>query len=416
MVPSQLGGSTPAGVVSCCVVSGNGIFIFFIFCFLFCLLVAAFVVRVKVQDSPKGKITISTLAKMSGVSRATVSRVLNDHASVNEEARAKVMAAVKQSGYCRSLPRNRIALRFTQVTIISDEHTPFVEGSYLDIILRVLRDEAEHLGVSCNFVGRDLALDRKRLAEVLSKAQAVIMVGSDNLELIAQVKSYQLPTVIFNGSDPKMELNSLSPDSENGMMLLGNYLIAHGHTKACILNAHIKHAMRERSYGFAHAFDEAGVPFDRARQIIDLCAIAPLVDPSGVLYHQLMSRQAGVDFGASKMLPYLLDHNYFEGMTAIACVCDATAISLIKELQSRGIKVPEDISVTGFDDIVLASMMSPALTTIHIDFQNMAKTAFSMLIRSASGSFPMPLRAYSAVTIKERASVRNLNLAHANSN
>ena len=363
------------------------------------------------QDSPKGKITISTLAKMSGVSRATVSRVLNDHASVNEEARAKVMAAVKQSGYCRSLPRTRIALRFTQVTIISDEHTPFVEGSYLDIILRVLRDEAEHLGVSCNFVGRDLALDRTRLAEVLSKAQAVIMVGSDNLELLNQVKSYQLPTVIFNGSDPKMEVNSLSPDSENGMMMLGQYLIARGHTKACILNAHIKHAMRERSYGFAHAFDDAGIPFDHSRQIIDLCAIAPLVDPTGQLYQQLMSRQAGVDFGAAKMLPYLIDHNYFEGMTAIACVCDATAISVIKAFQERGIKVPEDISVTGFDDIVLSSMITPALTTIHIDFQNMAKTAFSMLIRSASGSFPMPIRAYSAVTIKERASVRQLKLA-----
>lgn len=392
--------------MSVCVVRGH-----FSFFWLGTCSVAARFVRVKVQDSPKGKITISTLAKMSGVSRATVSRVLNDHASVNEEARAKVMAAVKQSGYCRSLPRTRIALRFTQVTIISDEHTPFVEGSYLDIILRVLRDEAEHLGVSCNFVGRDLALDRTRLAEVLSKAQAVIMVGSDNLELLNQVKSYQLPTVIFNGSDPKMEVNSLSPDSENGMMMLGQYLIARGHTKACILNAHIKHAMRERSYGFAHAFDDAGIPFDHSRQIIDLCAIAPLVDSTGQLYQQLMSRQAGVDFGAAKMLPYLIDHNYFEGMTAIACVCDATAISVIKAFQERGIKIPEDISVTGFDDIVLSSMMTPALTTIHIDFQNMAKTAFSMLIRSASGSFPMPIRAYSAVTIKERASVRQLKLA-----
>ncbi len=360
------------------------------------------------QDIPKGKITISTLAEMSGVSRATVSRVLNDHASVNNEAREKVMAAVKASGYCRALPRTRIAMRFNQVTIISDEHTPFVEGSYLDAILRVLRDEAEHLGISCNFVGRDLALERKRLDEILSRAQAVIVVGSDNLELINQIKLYELPTVIFNGSDPQMELNSLTPDSENGMMLLGNYLMERGHTKACILNAHIKHAMRERSYGFARAFDEAGVPFDRKRQIIDLCAIAPLVDPSGALYHSLMSRQGGVDFGAAKMLPYLIDHHYFDGMTAIACVCDATAISVIKALQERGIKVPEDISVTGFDDIVLSSMMTPALTTIHIDFQNMAKTAFSMLIRSASGSFPMPVRAYTAVTIKERASVRNL--------
>lgn len=364
--------------------------------------------RDKVPEQAKGKITISTLAQMSGVSRATVSRVLNDHASVNAEAREKVMAAVKASGYCRTLPRQRIALRFNQVTIISDEHTPFVEGSYLDVILRVLRDEGEHLGISCNFVGRDLALDRKRLAEILAQAQAVIVVGSDNLELINQIKQYDLPTIIFNGSDPKMELNSLCPDSENGMMLMGNYLMAQGHTKACILNAHIKHAMRERSYGFARAFDEAGVPFNRNRQIIDLCEIAPKVDPTGELYHNLMSRQGGVDFGASKMLPYLLDHNYFEGMTAIACVCDATAISLIKALQERGLRVPDDISVTGFDDIVLASMMTPALTTIHIDFQNMAKTAFSMLIRSASGSLPMPVRAYSAVSIKERASVRNL--------
>lgn len=167
--------------------------------------------------------------------------------------------------------------------------------------------------------------------------------------------------------------------------------------------------MWQRTNGFQRAFEMRHIPFDPNKQIIDLRHIAPLVDPSGSLLTQLLERRACVDFGASKMLPYLIEHGYFDNVTAVACVCDATAISLIKALQQYGYSVPGDISVTGFDDIVLASMMSPSLTTVHLNFKAIAQSAFKILLHAASNNMPLPIRVLSKVTICERESVHPIN-------
>ena len=103
----------------------------------------------------RGKVTVSLLAEMSGVSRATVSRVLNEHESVNEEARAKVLAAIKATGYSKHRTQIKISLRFTKVTIMCDEHGSAFEGSYFDTVLRCLHEEGQRLGIQCEFIGRD---------------------------------------------------------------------------------------------------------------------------------------------------------------------------------------------------------------------------------------------------------------------
>lgn len=144
------------------------------------------------------------------------------------------------------------------------------------------------------------------------------------------------------------------------------------------------------------------MPFDAKRQIIDLCDIAPLVDPSGKLYNTLISRNAGVDFGASKMLPYLLEHHYFDEFTAIACDCEGIATSLINELKAHNIPLPERFAITGFDDVILGSMVSPAMPTISGDFNSIAHTVFDNLIRTASGALQVSTRALTAVSICER--------------
>lgn len=360
------------------------------------------------SSSPR-KVTVTMLSEMSGFSRATVSRVLNDNSSVHPAAREKILQAIRETGYTRVKPRVKMDVNFSKVTIVIDDLNPYIEGSYLDTVLRALRDEAESLGITCQYMNQEVINNPLELDHQLRETEAVLMIGLDNPLLLEEFKKYNIPTVIVNGSDPKMECSSISPDNEMGGFMLANYLIDKGHINSCFLNAHIKHSLWERSDGFRRAFEMRGLPFDSQRQLIDICKIAPQVDPSGKLYESLMKRRGGNDFGVSLVIDYLIQNHYFDDITAIACVCDTAAISVMKGLKDAGIKIPEDISVTGFDDIAIASMTTPALTTVSYDFHNIAKLAFSILIRISSGTLTTPLRSSARVTLMERQSVCNRN-------
>lgn len=360
---------------------------------------------------PRGKVTVSLLAEMSGVSRATVSRVLNEHESVNEEARAKVLAAIKATGYSKHRTQIKISLRFTKVTIMCDEHGSAFEGSYFDTVLRCLHEEGQRLGIQCEFIGRDQMSVTSRLSAILAGSEAIIILGSDSPEILHLVKRFKMPTVLINGIDPSMKICTIAPDAEISFYNIANYLMDHGHQRVALLTAHVKHTMWERASGFVRAFKLRGIPFDMNRQVIDLCDIANVADPSGQTLELLQTRRYGTDFCAARLLPYLIDHSYFDGYSAVACICDSTAMSLIRALKERGISVPHDISVTGYDDISLASMMTPALTTVNPDYKNLAKAAFNNLIRIAGGSVPMIIRANTATSIIERGSVATIRRA-----
>lgn len=355
------------------------------------------------------KVTVTMLSEMSGVSRATVSRVLNDNSSVHPAAREKVLKAVRETGYTRVKPRVKMDVNFTMVSIVIDDINPYIEGSYLDTVLRALRDEAEILGITCEYINHDVVNNHDELERQLKEAEAVLMIGMDNPMLLEEFKKFNLPAVIVNGSDPKMEFSSISPDNEMGGFMLANYLIDKGHINSCFINAHIKHALWERSDGFRRAFEMRGLPFNPQKQIIDVCKIAPLVDPSGKLYEDITKRRGGNDFGISRVIGYLIENNYFDDITGIACVCDSAALSVMKGLKDAGFKIPDDFSITGFDDVAIASMTSPALTTMSYDFHNIARLAFSILVRVASDNLNIPLRSNAKVTLIERQSVLNRN-------
>lgn len=358
----------------------------------------------KIERKGSGKTTVTTLAKMANVSRATVSRVLNNNQAVDPEVRTRVLEAVRNTGY-QHTPRLRPPERLSRICVVSDEFNPFLEGSYLETFLRSISEETDHLNIRCEFVGRDKIADQEYFTQSLHNSDGILMLGMDSPELLAQVMSFNKPTVIVNGCDPKMQVSSVAPDSELGMFMLGEYLIEQGHTNACIINAHIKHTMWQRTCGFQRAFAMHGLEFNEEKQVIDLCKVAHLVDPSGKLLHQIRSRMAGVDFGLQHVADFLITNHYFDDITAVACVCDASAICLIKAFNRHGIRVPEDISVTGFDDIVLSSLISPPLTTIHIDFHQMTSIALNMLSQIKSGTSPQYVRTLTAVTLKQRSSV-----------
>lgn len=367
----------------------------------------------------KRKVTVSMLAKMCGISNATVSRVLNNNRAVNKETRKKVFEAIAKTGYeykkaNLTSPNGNVAttskaLAFSQVTVICDNFSmASAYDDYVDTTLRSIRDEAEHVNVTCDFCGQEEIYDQEKFQQILDHSQALILFGLNNFDMYHKVKQSGLPAVIINGLDPFMEISSVSPDNEIGMFNLGNYLIDHGHTHACLIIPLIRHSFMQRASGFRRAFFFKGIPFDENKQIIDLYKISTFVDSSQQLaknYKDLKSQQ---DCYIKILMPYLLENHYFDDITAIACINDPTAISLIESLQENGYKVPDDFSVIGFDNIARSSVTRPSLSSMNTKYNLIANNAFKILQQICEGKNEYT-RILTKVDLKIRQSFKPLN-------
>lgn len=357
----------------------------------------------------KKDITVTDLAKIAQVSRATVSRVLNGNACVNPEARERVLAAVSETGYQKSgTNKVRYELTFKEVTLLSDEEDIQTPNTFFSNILQHLKDEADRLSLKVSFIFRHTHSSEEAFASNLQQAEAVILVGNDNPSMLQAVQKQHLPAIILNGVDEHMQVPSVSPDNEFSAFQMTSYLLDKGHRHIKYVTADIKHAMCERTDGFIRALRMHGIKFDRVEHVVDICEVADKVDPTGALRERIEGRRGGVDFGLQYVLPWLMEHKVFEGTTAVMCVCDMTALTLIEGFKAQGLRVPEDISVTGFDDVMFSSLVTPGLTTVRPDFKNMARIALRLLIQHAGDDSLLPMRICCSTQLIERASVKTL--------
>ena len=356
----------------------------------------------------KEKTTLTTIAKISGVSKATVSRVLNNSAAVSEDIKLKVNQAVRQSGYTKKNTKLQISLTISKIIIISvDDIT--IPHSFYGEILEGLQTETRKLGIDLELILFSQIMNNETLADDLIRSQAVILIGMDNPWVLGQLKLLSIPTVIINGSDPEMKISSISPDYEFGGFLAANELIKNGHKKIKLMTVNIKHSIFQRSDGFSRAIELSGLKFDSSFNIIDLAKKAEELYPDSDLHDRIVNNKAGLDFGAKEILPRLIDEGYFSDCTAVFCVCDMMAISLIDALRNKGINVPKDISIIGFDDLEISSMTSPKLTTIGTDYKILSKSAIHNLIETVNHKNNVAVRSNVAVHINRRDSIKNIN-------
>lgn len=352
------------------------------------------------------KITVSVLSELTGVSRATVSRVLNNNSNVNESVRQKVLAAIEETGYQRSgsNPYGKVS----KVTLVSDDATLLTNNHFYEPILQSLKQEASLAHLSLDFKISNRLKDPKSFHEFLGKPEAIILIGSDRLELINAICELQVPTVLLNATDPLMRLCSVLPDYEFGAFLLTNYLIKKGHRKIKLLTANVKHSVFQRTDGFLRALNLYHIPYTYEHNIIDVVTLADKVDPSGKLYHDIVEGRIGFDFGISHFYDYLIENDYFKDTSAVFCICDLAALGLIDKFKEHGIKVPEDLSVVGFDDLTISSIVEPPLTTINSNTEDLARLTFSLLSRILTENIKHPLRLCQEVKLMERNSVLDL--------
>src|SRR6266568_4064998 len=296
------------------------------------------------------EVSIEDIARVAGVSHSTVSRALRDSSLISVEMRERIQELAREMGYTPNAIAQSLLTRQTStiglvVTSISD---PFW-GDVMKGVEEVARAAgfSVFLSASHNDPDQEMAIietfHRRRVDGILIAASRIT--NNNNKRL----KSFRVPTVLINSQTESEAtlLHWVSVDDRKGAQLAVEHLLRLGHRSIGYLGISSRpRSNQQRLLGYQSALATAGVP----------CCDAWVVITAG----DEASHEEDVTAGQTA-LPRLLD----AGVTAIFCYNDMTAIGVLMACRERGIAVPEELSVIGFDDIRMASYVTPPLTTVQ---------------------------------------------------
>jgi len=347
--------------------------------------------RKKVGYLRRQEISIEDIARAAGVSHSTVSRALRDNPLISADVRERIQQLAYEMGYtpnaiAQSLQRRRTSTIGLVVTSIAD---PFW-GDVMKGVEEVARAAGFSVILSASHNDPDQEMTiietfhRRRVDGVLVAASRITSNYRERLNRI------RVPTVLIN-SQAESEGNLLhwvSVDDPAGAQLAVEHLLQLGHRSIGYLGTGTRpRSNRQRLLGYQSALAAAGVSYRDAWAVITPGDEASLEE----------------DVAAGQTsLPRLLD----SGVTAVFCYNDMIAIGVLIACRERGIAVPQELSVIGFDDIKMTSYVTPPLTTIHqpkVELGRLAAQVMLDLLHNRPGrNYTLP------PTLIERASTAPL--------
>lgn len=329
-------------------------------------------------------ITIKDVAEKAGVSVATASRVLSDS---SYPVRPALRQRVKEAADALEYSPNAFAQALRGdvckdiALIIPNLSNPF----YLQAVLgagEALEQDAYSIRF-CNTM-HDPERERSFIRQLYDRqVRGVILssVAQDNAQFVNKYIQKGMKFVLLDQQLPDVEVPAIDYDSRAGAKLAMEHLLELGHKKIAFATTPLVRFTRQEIYaGYCKALTAAGISPDPAllyERAIDKAG-------RGSDYELNIGRQIAEDF-LQDGCP----------ATAIVCINDMVAIGLIQTLTLHGIRVPEDVSVVGFDDIPLAGAYVPALTTVHNPAQEMGRLAAIMLLdalRSEDSAMALTMR------------------------
>lgn len=306
------------------------------------------------------KVSIHDVAQKSGLSVVTVSRVLNDSPSVRQSNRERVLQAMRELDYrpnasARSLARGKTGIIGLMLTTLND--------SFLDAVVKEVSERVvEHGYFLALSITTDDSEDGQRLLFQEDRVDGVLLLSPlREEELVLELKKSKIPFVMLDNQHHNMSVSSVVVDNFKGGYEATKYLIGLGHREI----AHISGpdyflSSRERERGYLFALQEAGLqPYCIERGNFDIS--------SG--YH-IASRW--------------IESGKWPG--AMFAADDYIALGAINAFQQRGISVPEQISIIGFDDQIIASEFCPKLTTMRQPAEQIGRIGVDLLLKTINGT------------------------------
>lgn len=339
--------------------------------------------------SPERKkdVFIHDVARAAGCSISTVSKALNNTGSISEKKKALIVAAAERLGYSphpgarflRGRRSENIGLVYSAADLFRNPFYSAVGAGVEEVLAGMnynlllaaplLRNGAPH---PPKFV-RERSVD------------GILVIGSAPAGVMHHLAQSGLPLVLID-TEVDDGIDSFVSDGYGGARLATEHLLRKGHRRIGMLraaNEDIDINTRRRFEGFAAALKAAGLPLDP----------------------QWIAQDRHGQEGGRRALRRILDAG--TRPTALFAVNDEMAIGAIGEMRDGGIDVPGEVSVIGFDDIQLASMTTPGLTTIRVDMLEMGRAAARLLLEKLRGEGTTPRRRVMPVALVERGTVRS---------
>lgn len=321
------------------------------------------------------KVTIDDVAELAGVSIKTVSRVVNEEPNVREATRAKVDAAIAKLNYRPNKAARNLASHHSHLIGLIYDDPGYYEAPSAGYVIRMQQGALSACHASnyellihpCQYRKKDIGKEIKTLIE---------QVRPDGIVLAAPLSN--MPKIVRAIEATGTPLVRLSPGTRNGKQLavvtndreisaeMTRYLASLGHTQIAFITGHPSHkAVGNRYLGYRDGLEQSGLKFSAS-----LVAAGDNSIGSG--------EECAMQLLKRKNRP-----------TAIFAANDDMAAGVIRVADRLGIKVPEELSVAGCDDIALARQIYPALTTINQPLSKMAQHAATALIASVRGKRPL---------------------------
>lgn len=327
--------------------------------------------------------TLEDVASAAGVSTATVSRCLNEPGKVSEETRQRVMRAVNELNYSPNFGARAIAANRTGIfgaIIPTMENAIFARG--IEAFQRALVEKNATMLVASS--AYDPEQEAKLIRTMVSRgADGLLLIGTDRSQDIYDfLFERNIPTVIAWASSRNQAQSYVGFDNRAASGKLVEKAIHMGHRSFAFISAPTRtnDRARDRVLGAQQAIITAGL----------VIASMPVVETD---YSIQNGREAFNRIMNAGTLPSL-----------VICGNDVLAVGAVQAAQAAGLDVPGDVSITGFDDIELATVISPALTTVHVPHRQMgqlAGEALCALVRDAAE----PVRVELETSIIERQSL-----------
>ncbi|MGB3724773.1 MAG: LacI family DNA-binding transcriptional regulator [Glaciecola sp.] len=303
--------------------------------------------------------TIYEVAERAGVSLSTVSRVLNGKRSVNEELKAKVDKAVLELDYrpssvARSLANNRSD---SVGLLVSELSTPFF-GEMMQSVESNLRAANKHVIITVGH--NDLAQEKDAVEFLISRNCDALILHAEALsdETLSLINKNKIPLVLVNRLVPGMEDACICLNNEIGGYLSTKHLIDLGHKRiAYIAGPNKKADANDRLAGHKRALKEAGIAFDL----------------------KLFYQGDFTEVGGSQGLSHFVESG--TEFTALVCANDWMASGAMSRARDLTLKMPEELSIVGFDNVLFAHHVHPKLTTVNNPITEMGEMAAKSVLK-----------------------------------
>ncbi|MGI3187181.1 LacI family DNA-binding transcriptional regulator [Nioella aestuarii] len=322
----------------------------------------------KAPQAPRPVPTLEDVARLAGVSTATVSRCLNTPDRVVKSTRTRVMAAVDQLGYAPNFGARALAAKRTNTIgaiIPTMENAIFARG------LQAFQEELGLNGMTLLVASSSYSeeVEREQIRTLCARgADALLLIGHHRSEeTLNFLEARSVPVLVAWVYDPENSRPSIGFDNRAAMREMAELVISKGHRRIGVISAPCAANDRasERLAGIQEAMAAHGMPAED----LSLIETPYSIENGGQTFRQMMTTPTPP--------------------TAIMCGNDVLAVGALRAAREMGLSVPGDVSITGFDDIELAQLVTPALTTVHVPHRDMGRMAARFLVQQLNGEGPV---------------------------